>query len=137
MRTSTIVMTAFAVLFGLLAVFLAQTRLNNQAEQRMKSLEAQQKPVTLEVDATNGQKLAVASSVGGARSLMLRRAGEVAEGTPRRVILSDLGRTAPSRDARIVTIGVTRALKRQDYNVPVEGTNAVSAALSERPTAHD
>jgi len=36
-------MTAFAVLFGLLAVFVAQTWLNNQAEQRMKSLEAQNK----------------------------------------------------------------------------------------------
>jgi len=36
-------MTAFAVLFGLLAVFLAQAWLNNQAEQRMKSLEAQHK----------------------------------------------------------------------------------------------
>ena len=43
MRTSTIVMSAFAVLFGLLAVFLAQTWLNNQAEQRMKRLEAQKK----------------------------------------------------------------------------------------------
>ncbi len=43
MRTSTIVMVAFAVLFGLLAVFLAQTWLNNQAEQRLRSLEAQEK----------------------------------------------------------------------------------------------
>ena len=41
MRTSTIVMIGFAVLFGLLAVFLAQTWLNNQADARMKSLEAQ------------------------------------------------------------------------------------------------
>ena len=37
-------MVAFAVLFGLLAVFLAQTWLNNQAEMRMRSLEAQRKP---------------------------------------------------------------------------------------------
>ncbi len=44
MRTSTVVMIAFAVLFGLIAVFLAQTWLNNQAEQRMRSLEAQKKP---------------------------------------------------------------------------------------------
>ncbi len=43
MRTSTIVMIGFAVLFGLLAVFLAQTWLNNQADARMKSLEAQHK----------------------------------------------------------------------------------------------
>ncbi len=37
-------MTAFAVLFGLLAVFLAQTWLNNQAAERLKSLEANRKP---------------------------------------------------------------------------------------------
>ncbi len=36
-------MVGFAVLFGLLAVFLAQVWLNNQAAQRMKSLEAQRK----------------------------------------------------------------------------------------------
>jgi pilus assembly protein CpaB len=43
-RASTIVMIAFAALFGLLAVFLAQTWLNNQAEMRMRSLEANKKP---------------------------------------------------------------------------------------------
>jgi pilus assembly protein CpaB len=42
-RTSTVVMIGFAVLFGLLAVFLAQTWLNNQADARMKSIEAQRK----------------------------------------------------------------------------------------------
>ena len=36
-------MIGFAVLFGLLAVFLAQTWLNNQEAARMKSLEAQHK----------------------------------------------------------------------------------------------
>jgi pilus assembly protein CpaB len=44
-RKSTIVMIAFAVVFGLLAVFIAQSWLNSQAEQRMKSLEANKKPV--------------------------------------------------------------------------------------------
>jgi hypothetical protein len=39
-RKSTIVMIGFAGLFGLLAVFLAQTWLKNQAEMRMRSLEA-------------------------------------------------------------------------------------------------
>ncbi len=46
MRASTIVMIAFAVVFGLLAVFVAQSWLNNQAELRMKSLEAQKKPLS-------------------------------------------------------------------------------------------
>lgn len=48
MRTSTIVMIGFAVLFGLLAVFIAQSWLNSQAEMRMKSLEAQKKPIAAE-----------------------------------------------------------------------------------------
>src|SRR5262245_30010390 len=39
-------MIAFAVMFGLLAVFVAQTWLNSAAEQPMKSLEANKKPVT-------------------------------------------------------------------------------------------
>ena len=43
MRTSTFVMIGFAVLFGALAVFLAQIWLNNQAELRMRSLEAHKK----------------------------------------------------------------------------------------------
>ena len=43
MRTSTIVMVGFAVLFGLLAVFVAQVWLNNQAEMRMRSLDANKK----------------------------------------------------------------------------------------------
>jgi pilus assembly protein CpaB len=45
-RKSTIVMIAFAVTFGLLAVFVAQTWLNSAAEQRMRSLEANKKPVS-------------------------------------------------------------------------------------------
>ena len=46
MRASTIVMIGFAVLFGLLAVFIAQAWLNSQSEARMRSLEAQKKPMT-------------------------------------------------------------------------------------------
>ena len=44
-RFSTIVMIGFAVLFGLLAVFIAQSWLNSQAEMRMRSLEANRKPI--------------------------------------------------------------------------------------------
>jgi pilus assembly protein CpaB len=44
-RTSTIVMIAFAVVFGLLAVFVAQSWLNRQAEIRLKHMEAAQKSV--------------------------------------------------------------------------------------------
>ena len=41
MRSSTLVMIGFAVLFGLLAVFVAQSWLNSAADARLKSLEAQ------------------------------------------------------------------------------------------------
>ncbi len=44
MRTSTIVMIGVAVLFGVFAVFLAQSWLNGQADMRMRNLEAQKKP---------------------------------------------------------------------------------------------
>jgi pilus assembly protein CpaB len=44
-RTSTIVMIGFAVVFGLLAVFLAQSWLNAQADMRMRNLEAMKKPL--------------------------------------------------------------------------------------------
>ena len=43
MRTSTIVMIGFAVVFGLLAVFLANAWLNNRAAEQMRNLEAQRK----------------------------------------------------------------------------------------------
>ena len=47
MRKSTIVMIAFAAMFGLLAVFVAQTWLNSAAEQRVRSFEANnKKPVS-------------------------------------------------------------------------------------------
>ena len=59
MRTSTIVMIAFAVLFGLLAVFVAQSWLNSQAEQRMRSLEANKKPVSTQHHRGRGEAAAL------------------------------------------------------------------------------
>jgi pilus assembly protein CpaB len=44
-RGSTVIMIGVAAVFGLLAVFIANTWLNRQAEERMRSLEARQKPV--------------------------------------------------------------------------------------------
>jgi pilus assembly protein CpaB len=45
-RASTIVMIGFAVVFGLLAVFIAQVWLNDQAAMRAKSMQVDKKPVT-------------------------------------------------------------------------------------------
>jgi pilus assembly protein CpaB len=44
-RSSTIIMIGVAVVFGLLAVFVAQSWLNSQAEMRARNLEAQKKPI--------------------------------------------------------------------------------------------
>jgi pilus assembly protein CpaB len=48
-RASTIVMIATAVVFGVLAVFVAQSWLNRQADLRMKNLESQRKTVSTSV----------------------------------------------------------------------------------------
>jgi pilus assembly protein CpaB len=80
------------------------------------------KAVTLEVDTRDAQKVWLAASV-GSLSLLLRKAGEVAEEKPRRVTLSDLlGDAAPERKATTgAKIVVTRGGQKQEYNVPQEG----------------
>jgi pilus assembly protein CpaB len=45
-RSSTIVMIGFAVVFGLLAVFIAQAWLSNQANMQARNFEANKKPLT-------------------------------------------------------------------------------------------
>lgn len=65
MRTSTIVMIAFAVVFGLLAVFVAQSWLNSQAERRMKSLEANKKTVPTRTIVVAAKPLRFGSEVSG------------------------------------------------------------------------
>ena len=57
MRASTVVMIGFAVVFGLLAVFIAQAWLNNQAAMRAKSMEATKKPVTTQTIVVASQPL--------------------------------------------------------------------------------
>jgi pilus assembly protein CpaB len=92
------------------------------------------KAVTLEVNVTDAQRLSLASAV-GTLSLLLRKAGEVNQGRPLRVSLSDLWRgLQPS--LHLVTVSITRRTTKQDYNVPVED-DPRSAALSGRGPAHD
>ena len=95
------------------------------------------KAVTLEVDVTSGEKLALASMV-GTLSLMLRKAGDLAEQAPRRVTSADLGHASePAGRSTFITIGVTRALKRDDYSVPVEGAQRPAVAVSKANAASD
>lgn len=100
------------------------------------------KAVTLEVDVTDGQKVALASTA-GTLSLMLRKAGEVVDQSTRRVTAADLGRPeTPAQNARFVTIGVIRPAKdeqakRFEYTVPVEHGNDNAASLSARGPARN
>ena len=90
------------------------------------------KAVTLEVSVTDGEKVALASTI-GTLSLLLRKAGELAGDDARRVTSIDLGKSnAPSQESHFVTIGVFRPSKqeRTEYTVPIEGADSHSAALS-------
>jgi len=84
------------------------------------------KAVTLEVDTAAAQKLALAASV-GSLSLMLRKAGEIATETTKRVTLSDLinGGATATQDTRLSNVTVRRATKQEDYSVPIEDRGAV------------
>jgi pilus assembly protein CpaB len=89
------------------------------------------KAVTLEVNVTDGEKVSLASTV-GTLSLLLRKAGELADSDARRVTSADLGKAdTPAQEAHFVNIGVIRAGRgdRVEYTVPVEGAGSHSAAL--------
>jgi pilus assembly protein CpaB len=88
--------------------------------------------VTLEVSATEAQKVALAASVGNL-SLMLRRAGEAKAADTRRVTLSDLANGAAlevGETPRYATVGVRRAGKRDDVSVPVEDSSSTVGAAA-------
>ncbi len=101
------------------------------------------KAVTLEVDESGGQKLALASMV-GTLSLLLRKAGELKDDPTRQISPLDLvNKTGPHGTAQFATIVVTRvsknAISLDQYSVPVEHNkaNARSAALPPRQVAHE
>jgi len=99
------------------------------------------KAVTLEVDEIGGQKLALASMV-GTLSLLLRKAGDVADENTKQVSPIDLGNgSAPSRPGGYVTVVVTRPSKNatalDEYSVPVERGGARAAAISRQTLAHE
>jgi pilus assembly protein CpaB len=91
------------------------------------------KAVTIEVDATAAQKVALASNI-GSLSLALRRAGESKVADARRVTASDLAHLEEpiAEPPSVATITVTRATERQTYSVPTEGVEARRAANAGR-----
>jgi pilus assembly protein CpaB len=104
------------------------------------------KAVTLEVSTTQAQKLSLASTL-GTLSLVLRAAGVANQETTQRVSIADLTRddepkTSPAPVVaevpaaewrRTTTVSVARALKRQEYNVPVQVPAAPNAPPAEPP----
>lgn len=89
------------------------------------------KAVTLEVDVVGAQKLSLAASI-GSMSLMLRKAGEANNQYTRRITLNDLGTpstptAAPKGPTGIATVTVRRAATREEYSVPVEGSELQAA----------
>ena len=79
MRSSTIVMIGFAVVFGLLAVFMAQSWLANQAEMRMRSLEANKKPMATQTIVVASKPLRFGNELG---SMSLREIPWPSEAVP-------------------------------------------------------
>jgi pilus assembly protein CpaB len=104
------------------------------------------KAVTLEVSTAQAQKLTLASTV-GSLSLALRAAGMAEVEATRRVSLSDLARedstpaaapvasAAPVAEARrTTTVSVARAMKRQEYSVPMQTREAPGAGTPAKIT---
>ena len=111
MRSSTIIMIVFAVLFGVLAVVLAQAWLNSQAEMRAKSLESQKKPIATQTIVVAAKPLRFGAELG---SMSLREIPWPADTVPagafskifdltsngRRVVLTPPGRPWQARPDR-------------------------------------
>lgn len=81
------------------------------------------KSVTLEVDTVQAQKVWLASSV-GSLSLLLRKAGESAAVSTRKLTLEDLAGDEPGDKGPTATVVVTRAGSKQSYTVPTDEAEA-------------
>jgi pilus assembly protein CpaB len=112
-------MIGFAVLFGLLAVFLAQTWLNNQAEMRLRSLEAQNQkaPIVTQTIVVASKPLRFGAELG---SLSLRempwpedsvpagafsKINDILSGNGRRVVLTPIEANEPILASKITGPG--------------------------------
>ncbi|MFL6797294.1 MAG: Flp pilus assembly protein CpaB [Xanthobacteraceae bacterium] len=116
MRSSTIVMIIFAVLFGVIAVVLAQAWLNSQAEMRAKSLQSQKKPMPTQTVVVASKPLRFGAELG---AMSLREiawpesavpAGSfstIAEitATGRRVVLTSIEANEPILSSKITGAG--------------------------------
>jgi pilus assembly protein CpaB len=86
------------------------------------------KAVTLEVDISGAQKLALASQI-GTLGLALRKAGDSEPTASRLITITDLGVSKADDDdsGKFATISITRAANRQVYSVPKDGVDNATA----------
>jgi pilus assembly protein CpaB len=114
-RTSTIVMIGVAVLFGLLAVFVAQSWLNSQADMRARNLDAQKKPLATRTIVVAAKPLRFGNEIGAmslrevpwpAEALPAGAFGKIAELTSaRHVVLTAIEANEPVLSSKITGSG--------------------------------
>ncbi|MBX3535209.1 MAG: Flp pilus assembly protein CpaB [Xanthobacteraceae bacterium] len=95
------------------------------------------KAVTLEVEMSDGQKLALAASL-GTLTLALRKAGDLAAQPSRQITSEDLGKSQKKNgpNGNYSTITVTRGTKKENYSVPAEATQKTltNSAINQEAT---
>lgn len=138
MRSSTLVMIGFAVVFGLLAVFIAQVWLNNQASIQKKNLEANKSPIHTQTVVVAKQALRFGSELNAG---MLREVAWPAEARPtgafakiedllsggRRVVLAAIEENEP-----VLSLKVTGAGQRATLSALVKpGMKAVTVRVND------
>ena len=138
MRSSTLVMIGFAVVFGLLAVFIAQVWLNNQASIQKKNLEANKSPINTQTVVVAKQPLRFGSELNAG---MLREVAWPAEARPtgafakiedllsggRRVVLAAIEENEP-----VLSLKVTGAGQRATLSALVRpGMKAVTVRVND------
>src|SRR6185295_4178918 len=110
-------MIGFAVMFGLLAVYLAQSWLNGQAEMRMRMLEANKKPIATQTIVVASKPLRFGAELG---SMSLRelpwpedavpagafsKISDITSGNGRRVVLTPIEANEPVLASKITGPG--------------------------------
>jgi len=137
-RASTIIMIGFAVVFGLLAVFIAQVWLNNQASMQAKNYEANKKPQSTRTIVVAKEPLRFGTELSAA---MLQEVPWPAESLPsgaftaikdilsggRRVVLSAIEANEP-----VLTLKITGAGQRATLSALVKpGMKAVTIRVND------
>jgi pilus assembly protein CpaB len=131
-------MIAFAVVFGVLAVFIAQVWLNNQADQRARSLKADSKPVATQTIVVAREPLRFGTEL---KASMLREVSWPAQAMPagafhkvgdilskgRRVVLTAIETNEP-----VLAVKITGAGQRATLSALVKpGMKAVTIRVND------